>query len=241
MRAFRGLAIVFTVSILSLIGVMLTITQLGGLAPWTRWQFVGLFGVIEASAGIANIISPNIWRLPVAEMQTKPSTEVRLAASTILVPHWGGAARFAAGAALIVAAGIGEGFGAASAVLAPLLIMLAVIVLAFSVLFARFGVARPNIDTLQLLIRRPGAEHELPPLSISASLLQLVIGIITLPAVKVIEPGALYQPEIGPSPASLATVLLAAVALSAAALLVWWGRIDTRAPREQQREAERYA
>jgi hypothetical protein len=241
MRAFRGLAIVFTVSILSLIGVLLTITQIGGLAPWTRWQFIGLFGVVEASAGIANIISPNVWRLPVAQMQTRPATEVRLAASTMLIPHWGGAARAAAGLSLALASGAAEGFGPRSLALLPLLIIVAVVVLALSALVARAGVARPDIDTLQIYIRRPKAEHELPPISLSASFLQLAIGMITLPAVSVMEPEMLFGPEIGPSPGAMLVALVAAVALAGMTMVAWWGRIDGRAPRDQQREAERYA
>jgi hypothetical protein len=88
-RAFRGLAIVFVLSFISLIGVVVTATALGGLAPWTRWQFVGLFGILEIAAGLANVISPNLWRLPIAELNTSSRTRVQLAASTILLPHWG--------------------------------------------------------------------------------------------------------------------------------------------------------
>src|SRR5918994_820163 len=96
-RAFRGLALVFMLSFLNLVGVLVTATALGGLAPWSRWQFVGLYGAIEMASGLANVISPNVWRLPIAELQTSKRTDVRLAASALLLPHWGGLARSLAG------------------------------------------------------------------------------------------------------------------------------------------------
>ena len=89
-RAFRGLALVFLLSFLNLIGLFLTVTALGGVAPWSRWQFIGAFGVLEAASGLANVISPNIWRLPIAELQTSERTDVKLAGSALLLPHWGG-------------------------------------------------------------------------------------------------------------------------------------------------------
>ena len=36
-----------------LIGLIVTTTALGGLAPWSRWQFVGAFGVLEAASGLS--------------------------------------------------------------------------------------------------------------------------------------------------------------------------------------------
>jgi len=71
----------------NLVGLILTMTALGGLAPWTRWQFVGVFGVIEAASGLANVITPNVWHLPIAELETRRRTEVKLAMSALLLPH----------------------------------------------------------------------------------------------------------------------------------------------------------
>ena len=51
-RAFRGLALVFLLSFVNLVGVIFTAAALGGVEPWTRWQFVGAFGVIEAASGL---------------------------------------------------------------------------------------------------------------------------------------------------------------------------------------------
>ena len=78
-RAFRGLFLTFTLSFVNLVGIIFTLSALGGLAPWSPWQFVGAFGVLEAASGLANVISPNIWRLPVAQVETSRRTDVELA------------------------------------------------------------------------------------------------------------------------------------------------------------------
>jgi hypothetical protein len=36
-RAFRGLVLVFLLSFFNLVGLIVTATALGGLAPWSRW------------------------------------------------------------------------------------------------------------------------------------------------------------------------------------------------------------
>src|SRR5688500_3351871 len=103
-RAFRGLFVVFLLSFVNLVGISLTVTAIGGLGEWGRWQFAGLFGAVEAASGLASVILPNIWRLPVAELQTDSKTRVKLAASTMLIPHWGGLARTLAGGVLLAGA-----------------------------------------------------------------------------------------------------------------------------------------
>jgi hypothetical protein len=225
----------------NLVGLILTMTALGGLAPWTRWQFVGVFGVIEAASGLANVLTPNIWRLPIAELQTRSRTHVKLAASAMLLPHWGGLARCGAGVVCIVLAAWKTGLGPASTLLAPFVLLLAWIVLALSAALARAGVARPDIDVFQFVVRWRNAEHELTPVSLGAAVLQFLLAIVTIPAVKLFSPSVLYQPEIGPS----AEALLGALAISAALLgLVYWlwsDRLEVKAPREQQREAEEHA
>jgi hypothetical protein len=240
-RAFRGLALVFVLSFVNLLGVGFTVTALGGLAPWSRWQFVGVFGVIEAASGLANVLSPNIARLPVAELQTSRRTDVRLAASALLLPHWGGLARCFAGLVCVAIAGWQEGVGVASLALVPLLLALAWTVLAIAALVARAGVARPDLDVVQLVVRRGGRERELSPLSIGASVFQFLIGIATIPAVKLLAPSVLYRPELGPSPEALLVVLALSAALGALVYLSWSGRVASDAPAEQQREAEKHA
>lgn len=240
-RAMRGLVLVFTLSLLSIIGVWMTVLALGGLGDWGRWQFVGLFGLLEAAAGLGNIISPNVWRLPVAEVQTKPSTKVHLAASTVFIPHWGGAARAAAGALMIGIAAWNEGIGVATIGLPPMLLAVGFIVIAVSAVLARWGVERPDLDVIQLIVRRAGRDAEIPPISIGASAFQMLLSIATIPAIKLLPPSAFYQPEIGPSTASLGVTCALALASGAAMLWAWRGRIDWQAPRDQQREAERFA
>lgn len=240
-RAFRGLALVFVLSFVNLLGLAFTVVALGGLAPWSRWQFVGAFGVIEAASGLANVLSPNIARLPVAELQTSGRTDVRLAASAVLLPHWGGLARCFAGLVCLAIAGWQEGVGPASFALAPLLLALAWTVLAIAALVARAGVARPDLDVVQLVVRWGRRERELSPLSIGASIFQFLLGIATIPAVKLLPPSVLYRPELGPSPEALLVVVAMSAALGALVYLSWSGRLGSKAPAEQQREAEEHA
>jgi len=240
-RAFRGLVLVFVLSFLNLIGVLLTATALGGLTPWSPWQFIGLYGVIEAASGLANVISPNLWRLPIAEMQTSKRTDVKLAASALLLPHWGGLARFVAGLVFLALAAWEEGLGFASGALVPFVLALAWSILAISAALARAGVSRPEIDVVQFLVRWGGRDKEFAPISISAALFQFVLGITTIPAVKLFPPSILYQPEIGPSANALLVALVVSGALLALVYLVWTGHIEMKAPAEQQREAEEHS
>jgi hypothetical protein len=240
-RAFRGLFLVFSLSFVNLTGIIFTLTALGGLAPWSRWQFVGAFGVLEAASGLANVITPNIWRLPVAELQTSGRTEIKLAGSALLLPHWGALARCAAGLVLLAVAAWQEGLGPASAALVPFVLALAWLILAISAALARIAVARPEIDVVQVVVTWGGRVKEIPPISLSAALLQFVLSILTLPAAKLLRPSVLYQPELGPSVNALLVALGASAALAGLVYLLWSGRIELKAPSEQQREAEEHA
>jgi hypothetical protein len=240
-RAFRGLGLVFLLSFLNLAGVIVTAAALGGVAPWSRWQFVGLFGVIEGASGLANVISPNLWRLPVAELQTSARTEVKLAASALLLPHWGGLARFAAGLVCVALAGWQEGLGPASAVLLPFASLLAWSILALSAVVAWAGVTRPDIDVIQFVLRWGRRENELPAISIGASVLQFLLSVATIPAVKLLPPSVLYQPDIGPSAGALLIMLAVTAVLTLLVYVLWSDRIQLRAPAEQQREAEQHS
>jgi hypothetical protein len=240
-RAFRGLVLVFALSFLNLVGLIVTVTALGGTAPWSRWQFIGVFGVIETASGLANVISPNIWRLPIAELQTSNRTRVKLAASTLLLPHWGGLARSAAGLVCLGVAAWHEGLGPASAALVPFALAVAWSIVAISALLARAGVARPDLDVVGLVVRWGGREKELPPISLGASIFQFLLSIMTIPAAKLLDPSVLYQPELGPSTTALLVALAVAAVLAVLVYVAWSGRIDVDAPREQQREAEEHA
>ena len=228
-------------SFLNLIGVILTMTALGGLAPWSRWQFIGAFGVIEAASGLANVISPNIWRLPIAELETSERTDVKLAGSALLLPHWGGLARSAAGVVCLAVAAWQEGLGPASAVLVPFVLALAWLILALSAVLARAGLARPDVDVVQVVVRWGRREKEIAPISISAAAFQFLLSIITIPAAKLLAPSVLYQPELGPSWGALLLALALSAALAVLVYVLWSGRIEVDAPAEQQREAEKHA
>jgi hypothetical protein len=84
-------------------------------------------------------------------------------------------------------------------------------------------------------------EQEAPPVSIGASVLQFLLSIATIPAVKLLPPSVLYQPELGPSRAAMLVALIVSVVLLSLVWLLWAGRIELRAPAEQQREAEQHA
>jgi hypothetical protein len=232
---------VFLLSFVNLVGLILTATALGGLAPWTRWQFVGAFGVVEAASGLANVVTPNIWRLPIAELETSRRTDVKLAASAVLLPHWGGLARCVAGVVCVALAAWKTGVGPASILLMPFVLLLAWSVVAISAALARGGIARPDIDVFQFVVRWRNDEHELAPVSLGAAVFQFLLAIVTIPAVKLFPPSVLYQPEIGPSLEALLATVALAVALLVLIFWLWSDRVDMEAPREQQREAEEHA
>jgi hypothetical protein len=197
-----------------------------------------MFGVVEAASGLANVLSPNIWRLPVAELRTSKRTDVKLAASALLLPHWGGLARAGAGIVLIALAAWQEGLAPVSLLLVPLILALAWFVLAVSAALARAGVARPDVDVVQFVVRWGRRERELTPISVGASVFQFLLTVVTLPVAKLLPPSVLYQPEIGPSPAALLVSLALCAGSSAVAYLAWSNRVVLEAPAEQQREAE---
>src|SRR5512132_506546 len=87
-RAFRGLALVFLLTFVNLVGVIVTAAALGGLAPWSRWQFVGMFGVIEVASGLAYVISANTWLLPIAVLQASERFVVLVVGSVLFLPFW---------------------------------------------------------------------------------------------------------------------------------------------------------
>lgn len=226
---------------MNLVGLILTMTALGGLAPWTRWQFVGVFGVIEAASGLANVISPNVWHLPIAELQTTRRTRVKLAMSALLLPHWGGLARCIAGLVCMALAAWYEGVGPASILLVPFVLLLAWSVVAISALLARAGIARPDLDVFQFVVRWRDREHELTPVSLGAAVFQFLLAVVTIPAVKLFSPSVLYQPELGPSLGALLWAFAFSAVLLALVYWLWSDRIGMEAPREQQREAEEHA
>jgi hypothetical protein len=237
--ALRGLTLGLAISGLNLAGLLLMLLMLGGLGGWSTMQFVGVFGLFEIGTAIAFVLCPNIWRLPVIEAETSDRTQIRLAASVVFLPHWAGGAKAIAGVAMLIVAARSEGWGPESLGLAPFVVATGALVVALSALAARWGVARPDIDVVHFVVRRPSRKDiEIPGLSISAAVLQILLGAFTLPTIKLLPASAMYQPEIAPSPQFLAGMVAAASIAVAAALWAWRGRISLRAPREQQRKAE---
>jgi hypothetical protein len=235
-KAFAILA----VSFLNLVGAFFALATLGGLGEWSNWQFFGLFGFIEAGMGLAFIVGLNIWRLRVSQANTKRTVDVRLAPDVLLIPQWGSAAKVVAGLAMLAGAGFAEGWSLASLALIPGMLLMAAVVLAISLVVARAGVARPDLDVVSLVIKRPLHEdRELPAISLGGVLLQLVTQIGIFPLVKGASPTILYQPGIVPSMSLLVTLGITAAFLVALAALLWRARIDIHAPREQQLEVDR--
>jgi hypothetical protein len=240
-RAFRGLALTFVLSFVNLFGVIVTLTAIGGLAPWSRWQFAGFFGLVEAASGLANVLSPNLWRLPVAALDTDERRQTKLAASTILIPHWAALARCAAGSVLIGVAAWHEGLSPASVAVLLVIAALAWLILVISAAVARVAIVRPEVDVVQFAVRWRGRNRELRPVSITASMLQFLLSIATVPAAALLDPSSFYQPEFAPSRWAVLTLLTVSVALTASAYFLWSGRLARRAPAEQQKEAEDHA
>jgi hypothetical protein len=225
-------------SFVNLAGAFLTLTAFGGIDPWTDAQFVGLFGTIEAGVGISFLFAPNVWRLPVAEANT-PRTDVRLAASTIFIPHWLAAAKALGGMLMMgYAAGV-EGVSLGTFGMLLELSLIAAAFLAFAVAMARVGVERPDLDVVFVTLRRPGHEPaDLPGITLTGVMVQLISNVGIFPAVELLSPGALFRPELGPSSGLILWTGLIAGVFVALAVAAWYGRLAWRAPREQQREAE---
>jgi hypothetical protein len=120
----------------------------------------------------------------------------------------------------------------------PFVLALAWWVLAISAVLARAGVARPDLDVVQFVVRWGGQEREVTPISIGASVLQFLLSITTIPVVKLFPPSILYQPEIGPSAGAFLFALAVSAALVPLVYVLWSGRVEVRAAPEQQREAE---
>ena len=236
---FRGLAIGLSLSVLNLVGLFLTLLLFGGIGEWSNMQFVGIFGVFEIGTGIAFIVAPNVWRMPVFEAETSDRTTIRLTASTLFIPHWAGGAKCIAGAVMVIAAFTTEGASFASLGILPFAFFVGVFTVAVSIAVARWGVAKPQFDVIHIVVKRPSRDDiALPGMSLTAASLQIVLGTFTLPVIKLVSPGAYFGDAFAPTPTALAVSAAGALLSTLVALLVWRGRISMEAPREQQELAE---
>jgi hypothetical protein len=237
---FRGLALGLTLSILNLLGAFLTLLALGGLGSWSGTQFIGLVGLLEIATGVMFIIGPNVWRLPVAAAKLEPGTPIRFAASTILIPHWAGGVKSVAGLVFLTWAAVRVGVGWNTATIAVVLLDVCIVAMALSMIVARAGCARPDLDVFQISLSRPGrAPTVLPGMSAGAALVQALLNVLTFPLVKLLDPSALYSPELSPSPQLLGWLSAAALVTAGVAIAAWADRFTWQAARPQQREAER--
>ncbi len=238
-RATRGLVLGLSISFFNLVGLFFMLLLLGGLGEWTTMQFVGAFGIFEIATGIAFLFCPNVWRMPVIQSDLGEKTPVQLAASTVFIPHWAGGAKTLAGIGCFIAAAYTEGVSWATLGLVPFVLFIAALVVALSVAAARYGTSYPEHDVLFWILRRPKREDiALPGISISASVLQIVLGAFTLPTVKLLPPTTLYLPEVAPSAQFLAWTTAVTALSVLLAIGSWWGRLSLRAPRRQQQKAE---
>jgi hypothetical protein len=241
-RAFRGLVLPLSLSFINFAGLLLSALSLNALGDWTTWQFAAMFGILEASQGLASILQPNIWHLPVVELETDARTRTKLAVSTIFLPHWGGAARAAGGASLVVASAVHHGnTDVSAALLVPEVLLLAALWVNATMLVARLGVRWAETDVVQLLVKWRGKTHELRPLSIGASLLQFFLGTMTLPTANLVNPSVLFDPGLRLQVMTLLITLMLTIAATALSAIVWQGRFAVQAPRQQQREIEQNA
>lgn len=225
-----GLALGSALSAVNLAGAFLTVYALGGLGPWSAVQFVGLFGLVEAGTGLGFILGPNVWRLPMAAVACG-ERDLRLTAGELLRPHWAGSVKCAAGVLFLAYAMAKEGAGAGSALLLPTGLLMTAGGMGLSLLAARFGADHPEMDVVEVALRRPGrAERVVPAMSISATAVQVILNLGAFPLVKVLPPSMLYRPETEPSPAFLGWTALVCLGLMAAGIGAWWGRWAVRLP-----------
>jgi hypothetical protein len=235
LRAVRGLALGLTLSVLNLTGAFLTLLALGGLGRWTGTQFIGLFGLLEVATGAAFVIGPNVWRLPVAASDLSKPQNVRFAVTSVLSPHWAGGVKAVAGVALATWAAAHEGVSPATPGVVLIVVNVAASAVGLSMLAARFGCARPDLDVVFLIIRRPKHDDfHLAGSSLSAACVQAILNILTFPTVKLMDPSHLYSPEFAPSLPLLAWLSGVSIVLCAAAALAWAGKLAWRAPRRQR-------
>jgi hypothetical protein len=219
-KTVRGLGLTFAISFINLAGLMLALTALGGPGDWSGGRFVGLFGVLEAGWGLAALWAPNFWRLPVVVSPYRDEEPQEISRRTVLAVHWMALGKLAAGAGLMAYAAVDQGVSVQSFGLLPLVGAVALWVLAVSALIARAGVARPDLDVVQIVFHRAGQRHALIPVSVGASIFQAFLSLWTVVALS-LPVRSLFQPEFAPSGALLAVVGVVALAFGAAALAVW--------------------
>jgi hypothetical protein len=216
----RGLVLTFAVSFLNLVGLTLALTVLDARGDWESARFLGLFGLLEAGWGLAALLAPNFWRLPVVVSPYRDEEPQEISRRTVLRPHWAALGKLAAGVFLIGYAAAREGVSPESLGIVPLVLAIAVWVLAVSALLARAGTARPDLDVVQIVFHRAGKPYPLVPVSLGAAIFQAFLSLWTVLALA-LPAQSLFQPEFAPTGALLGASVAVALVFGAAAALAW--------------------
>jgi hypothetical protein len=200
----------------------------GGLDHWSVRQFAGLYGLIETSTGIANLVAPNFWALPVSEFRSRSETVVVVALADLRVIHVDGVGRVLGGGLFLAWSAAAAGVRLESLLLLPLTTLLGLTIIALSGLVARWGIARPDIDVLQLKVYWRNREKVLPPISLGTSYLQFFLTLVPLPIAAATGPRFLFHPEFYPSLELAALTLVVTLIVVALFLAAWSSRVAIR-------------
>jgi hypothetical protein len=190
------LCLIYVLALANFAGILVTANALGSSAAWTTSQFAGLYGWIETSTGLGNVYAWNFWQIS----QNAERMHGRARFDIVrFKPHWQGLARGLAGITLMLWAAVENGVRPASLWFLPYTFLLVATLFCISALFARVSIAWPELDIIRLRAHWRNRDHDLPPLSIATSVLQLWLTVLALPLVGVLAPGALFQPRFAPA------------------------------------------
>src|SRR5262249_14282932 len=150
-----------------------------------------------------------VWELPVDAARTRPR-RMRRGLVHLLQPRWERAGQAVGATAVLVYALAAHGAGPSSLLLLLLMAAFWVALLALSVLAARFGVGNVRWDVVEIVLRGPDRDPvRVPPFSLSAALVQILLMALTFILVRVLSPDALYGSVMRPSLDLLLATLVA--------------------------------
>jgi hypothetical protein len=233
------LIVAFAFSFLNFAFLVLSARLVGGLQDWSVTQFAGLYGLIEGSIGISNLVAPNFWALPVSEFRSRSATVVVVALSDLRLIHVDGVGRVLGGGAFLAWSAAAAGVRAESSLLLPFVALLGLTIIALSGLVSRWGIAHPELDVIQLKVYWRNREKVLPPISLGTSYLQFFLTLAALPIAAVTLPGFLFHPEFYPTIPVVGVMLIATAIFAALFFAAWSSRlVIRRAPAPAQSERE---
>jgi hypothetical protein len=190
------LCLVYVLASINFAGVLYMVKVLGNAEDWNTSQFAGLYGWIETSTGLGNVYAWNFWQIS----QNAEQMHYRARFDVVrFKPKLEGFARGVLGLTLMTWAVVANGISVATLLFIPYTMLLVAVLFCASGLLARISIAWPHIDLIHIRIGWRRKEHQLPPLSILTSVLQLWLTVMALPLVGIIPVTALYQPEFAPA------------------------------------------